>query len=73
MIKNVQLDIERFDEGVTIRWDDIDGNVDGTKSIAVNGEEAEGIGELIWDDVHDIFQATNHENLRMTIKYELIV
>lgn len=73
MTKKVELLIERFDEGVTLRWKDEDGNTTPVKKLSVNGENAEDLGNILWADIDDIFHSTTYEKIRMSIAYDILI
>ena len=47
MTKEAKIEIEEFDNGITARWEDVSGNVESQKSLAIKGDEARVIGKLI--------------------------
>ena len=72
MIQNVQIEIEQFDNGITLRWHDLDGEADGTSEVVTENEEAEAIGSNIWGDVQNVMDFSRTNKVRLTIKYETI-
>jgi len=54
MIRKARIKIEQFDNGITARWEDVEGNYNSNKSLASNGNEAECIGKHIWADLKEI-------------------
>ena len=70
MIQNVQVEIEQFDNGITLRWHDLDGEADDTSEVVTENEEAEAIGSEIWGDIRNIMESCDKNKVRLTIKYE---
>jgi hypothetical protein len=69
MIKEAKIEIEQFDNGITARWEDADGNYDPTKSLAEKGKEAECIGKEIWGDVREILSTQPTDKVIIKVQY----
>lgn len=69
MIKKVKIEVEQFDNGITARWEDIDGAVDPEKSLGVKGNEAVCIGKQIWSDIHEILATQPTDKVIINIQY----
>ena len=72
MIQNVQIEIEQFDNGITYRWHDLDGEFSDDSSVAIEKQEADIIGKDIWGDIKNVMDCSCENKVRMTIKYEAI-
>jgi len=66
MIKKVDIMVERFREGATFRWNDSHCSM---KSLATAGQEPKSIGEIIWEDIKDIFDKTQSDDVIVSIEY----
>lgn len=64
--------IERFEQGITVRWRDLDGNVSPTKSLASKGGEATILGEEVWGDINDVLANTLSEKVLVKLEYEAL-
>lgn len=71
MIKKAEIIVEKFDQGITIRWKDVDGIVEPQKALAPNGTEYAAIGKSVWDDVSDFICDTQTDNVRIKLEYEI--
>lgn len=69
MVKKAEIVVEEFDNGITTRWEDVDGIVDPSKSLAAKGNEAECIGKEIWGDVHEILATQPTDKVIIKIQY----
>ena len=72
MLKKAEIIIERFDEGITIRWSDSDGKIESRKSLCPNGAEMSFLGSEIWSDIVSIFDEKKSEKIKLTIEYQHI-
>ena len=69
MIKNAEIEIERFEEGITVRYHDAEGNDPSKKRLAVSGVEYRAIGEEIWVDVLERLNETNKDKVLIKLEY----
>ena len=66
----VELTIEQFGNGIAItRNNPNDENQSLEKKVAKKCEEFETIGELIWQDIFNIFDKDNAEKVYLKIEY----
>ena len=72
MLQKAELIVEKFDEGITTRWNDMSGEEESAKSLALNGCEASIIGNSIWADVFTIFDKSGSDKVRIKLEYEVI-
>lgn len=69
MTKEAKIEIEEFDNGITARWEDVSGNVESQKSLAIKGDEARVIGKLIWADVNEILATQPTDKMIIKVQY----
>ena len=69
MIKKAEINIEQFDNGITARWSDVEGEVESQKTLAVKGDEARCIGRLVWGDLKEILSTNPTDNVTIKIQY----
>ena len=69
MIKQTEIIVEKFAQGITVRCEDIRGN-EKTKALATQGYECGIIGKEIWRDVLDVFNESSSEKVRISLEYE---
>ena len=72
MLKKADIIIERFEEGITIRWNDPDGKMESRKSLCPNGAEMSFIGSEIWSDIISICDEKKNEKIKLSIEYQHI-
>lgn len=63
-----EMIIEQFDNGITIRWNDVEGDLPSEKKVVGSGMEKSGIGEIIWDDVYNILDKESVEKVLVRIE-----
>ena len=70
----VQIDIEEFDNGITLKWHghDLNGEQDNERLVALDREKESVIGKTIWDDIRCVIDKELVSKVRMTIEYEPI-
>lgn len=72
MIQKAEIVVEWFAQGITVRWEDVDGKVDSSKALAIHGTECGVIGKEIWDDVKEIFDHSLTDKVRIKLEYEAL-
>lgn len=72
MANRVELLVEEFENGITVKWRDLEKDGDCTKMIASEEEKFHAIGREIWGDIENLFKNSNNDRVRLTIQYELL-
>jgi hypothetical protein len=72
MITKAEIIVEKFDEGITLRWSEPNGTEQKKKSLASNGREHIVIGAEVWSDLQSIFEEKHSERVKMSIEYDCI-
>lgn len=67
-----EIIIEEFDNGITLKWHDLEGEQDDERIVALEREEESAIGKTIWDDIRCVMDKELVSKVRMTIEYEPI-
>jgi hypothetical protein len=72
MIQNVEIIIEQFDNGITLHWSDIDGEVKivGKKLVIPEHSQHSEVGKYIMGDVKNVMDEAATNRVKLTIKYE---
>ena len=65
---SVTIDIEQFDNGISIKWDDTEGH-DYEAIVALDADKESAIGKMIWDDIKTAMDVALTNKVRMEIKY----
>lgn len=71
MVQKARMLVEKFDRGITIRWSDEENRELESKTLAVNGQEAQALGGEIWKDIQSIFESTQNDKVIVNINYDL--
>lgn len=68
---NVTIDVEQFDNGITLKWKNADGNADSEALVALDREKETAIGKMIWSDIENAMNLAMTNKARMEITYLL--
>lgn len=68
----VTIDIEGYDNGISLKWRDADGTHDPEHVVALDQDKETAIGKMIWSDVENIMNYELVDKVRMKIEYEPI-
>ena len=68
MKANIQ--IEQFDNGITIRWEDVEGEHDPQAIVALDRDKEMSIGKTIWEDIKMIMDSQLCNAVEMNIEYK---
>lgn len=68
----VTIEIEEFDNGITLKWKDQNGEKDEEAVVALDQDKETAIGKMIWSDVENIMNYELVDKVRMKIEYEPI-
>ena len=68
MIQKAEMIIEKFDQGITVRWRDIDGNIDPSKSLATKGGESIILGKELWEDINEVFDKSLSDKVLINVE-----
>ena len=71
MVQKAKMVVEKFDRGITVRWNDEGGSEIQSKTLAVNGQEAQALGGEIWKDIQSIFESTQNDKVIVNVNYDL--
>lgn len=72
MIQNAQITIEQFDNGITLKWEDLGGATDSMAIVATDMDKERVIGKNIYDEIKCVMDGSLCNKVKMTIKYEPI-
>ena len=68
----VTIEIEQFDNGISIKWEDDERRDDPRAIVAESHGDALAIGKMIWNDVLCVMNESLTSMVRMTIDYKPI-
>ena len=72
MITKAEIIVEKFDEGITLRWSEPTGTEQGKKSLASSGRESMLLGTEVWKDLSSIFEEKQSDKVKISIEYDCI-
>jgi hypothetical protein len=67
----VTIDVEQFDNGITLKWKDADGHGEPEAVVALDREKETAIGKMIWSDIENAMNLAMISKARMEITYLL--
>lgn len=70
MIQNAEIIIEQFDNGITLCWHDLDGEVEDEKLVIPEHSQHSEVGKSIMGDVKNVMDGAATNRVKLTIKYE---
>ena len=70
MTQNAEIIIEQFDNGITLCWHDLDGEVDDERLVVHEYSLYSEVGKLIMGDVNLVKKDAATNRVKLTIKYE---
>lgn len=70
MTQNAEIIIEKFDNGITLCWQDLDGEVDDEKLVIPEHSQHSEVGKSIMGDVKNVMDEAVTNKVKITIKYE---
>ena len=67
----VTIEIEEFDNGISLKWKDADGHGEPEAVVALDREKETAIGKMIWSDIENAMNLAMTNKARMEITYHL--
>lgn len=68
----VTINVEQFDNGITLKWKNADGNADQEALVALDREKETVIGKMIWSDIEKTMNLVMTNKVKMEITYILV-
>lgn len=65
----VTIDVEQFDNGISLKWKDADGHGDPEAVVALDREKETAIGKMIWSDIENAMNLVVANKIKMEITY----
>ena len=66
----VNIEVEQYDNGITLKWRDFDGGVDGQNIVAPDRDREAAIGRTVWEDIKSVMDKHITNAVTMSITYE---
>lgn len=70
MIKQTEIIVEKFAQGITVRCEDVRKTGVISKALAAQGFECGIIGKEIWKDISDVLSESSSDKVRISLEYE---
>lgn len=68
----VKIEIEQFDNGITLKWEDGRNSVDNEHLVALEGDKYRTLGKMLLEDVKAIMDSKLCNIVVLNIEYEPI-
>lgn len=65
----VIIEIEKYDNGISLKWKDAEGEGDTKAIVALDREQSKAIGDIIWNDVLCVMSNDVTNKVNLTIEY----
>lgn len=62
--------IEQYDNGISLKWRDCDGNIEPEYLVALEGDQVNTIGNTIWEDIKSVMDSKFVNIVKLTIEYQ---
>ena len=66
----VEITIEQFNNGISLKWRDCDGNIEPEDLVALEGDQVNTIGKIISDDIQLVMDNKLVNIVKLTIEYQ---
>lgn len=66
----VNIEIEQYDNGITLKWRDLDGETDPQNIVALDRDREAVIGKTVWEDIKRAMDKHLANAVTMSITYE---
>lgn len=63
------ITIEQFDNGISLKWQDAEEEIDPKAVVALEREQTRVIGETLWEDVKALMDYKSANVVKMAIEY----
>ena len=66
----VEITIEQFNNGISLKWRDCDGNIEPEDLVALEEDQVNTIGKIISDDIKLVMDNKLANIVKLTIEYQ---
>ena len=66
----VEITVEQFNNGISLKWRDRDGNIEPEDLVALKEDQVNTIGKIIWDDIELVMDNKLANIVKLTIEYQ---
>lgn len=67
-----EITIEQFNNGISIKWKHVDGDTDSEAIVALEGDQVNAVGKIIWEDIQSLMYYKLTPIVKMTVDYQTI-
>ena len=68
----VEITVEQFNNGISLKWRDCDGNIEPEDLVALEEDQVNTIGKIISDDIKLVMDNKLANIVKLTIEYQAI-
>lgn len=61
--------IEQFDNGISIKWEELDQNIDPVAVVALDRDIARTLGEMVWEDIRSVMDTNLTNGAQISLEY----
>lgn len=66
----VEITVEQFNNGISLKWRDCDGNIEPEDLVALEVDQVNTIGKIISDDIKLVMDNKLANIVKLTIEYQ---
>jgi hypothetical protein len=66
----VEITVEQFNNGISLKWRDCDGNIESEDLVALERDQVNTIGKTIWDNIKSVMDSKFANIVKLTIEYQ---
>ena len=67
-----EIFIEQYGNGISLKWKDVEDNIEPETVVALDNDTTNTIGKIIWDDITLMMQQKQCNIVKMTIEYQAV-
>ena len=68
----VEVIVEQYNNGISLKWKDVEGDIEPEAVVALNNDKTHTIGKIIWDDITLMMDQELCNVVKMTIEYQAV-
>lgn len=66
----VEIFVEQFNNGISLKWRDCDGNIESEDLVALKKDQVNTIGKIVLDDIKLVMDNKLANIVKLTIEYQ---
>ena len=61
--------IEQYDNGISIKWEELDQNIEPVALVALERDITRTIGEMVWEDIKNVMDTNFTNGAQISLEY----